>query len=128
MGAFRGQKGRDSSDSSSDDSYSDSSADTSDDETTSSSSSSGYSSSGGSSGSDDGSRENFKVGFLESLKAVLPWTEEGAKVRTPQHAYIQTIPIVPYSTVQKHGRSKAKSVRHARDVAWHVQALPCTSR
>lgn len=128
MGAFRGQKDTDLSDSSSDDRYSDSNADTSDDGSTPSSSSSGSSSSGNSSGSDDESRDNLEVGFLESLRAVLPWTEEGAKVRTSEHAFLQTTTTVAYSTVREHGRSWAKSERHVRHVAYHVQAASCTSK
>ncbi|CBJ33282.1 C2H2 zinc finger protein [Ectocarpus siliculosus] len=74
-----------SSSSSSDEDGSGSDSSDDDDDSSSSGSSSSRSSSSGSGSDDDDDREegsedeNFEVGFWDSLKAVLPWTEAGAK-------------------------------------------------
>lgn len=87
-----------SSSSEDDGSGSSDSSDGDDDSSSRGSSSSRSSSSEGSSGSDDddgreeGSEdENFEVGFWDSLRAVLPWTEAGAKAREKENAVL-TLP------------------------------------
>lgn len=84
-----------SSSSDEDDPGSSDSSDEDDDSSSSGSSSSRSSSSDSGSGSDDdhdreeGSEdENFELGFWDSLKAVLPWTEAGAKARENGNAVV----------------------------------------
>lgn len=91
-------------DSSSEDDSSSSSGSSSSGSSSASSSSSGSSSSSSSddsdtSGAEDGDEdENFEIGFWESFKAALPWTELGKEVR--QKIQASAVPLLPIVCVR----------------------------